>query len=358
MSISKTDSESGRKPVSEQLEFIYSQGFTTEDVARLTRQEVEAVKGWRRPEAPEPDAPVLRLLYLPVEEIKGYIEQQRAIDALRAKRLSLDLIADLIGVGVDTVRHWDAGRRMASGWTRTLLLKYASSPVEKLPQKIRDILKRKTVLRPRGRIDQKERTRRERAMEAVGLWPLKVCADKLSSAVERANARGITSTQIMKIWGVTRRSFYEYLSPDNNRLMPVDVSARIARFINELDELEKGGTRAKKAESAAVEGAGSNGHQSKLPNDIVPLPLEERFFAAATTLFGEYYMKRGFKPLDENRLAALKLLVAETPYSHRTISRLLPPYGEGLRGRRLRSAVVESFEEIARRHGRIVGQPA
>jgi hypothetical protein len=254
-------------------------------------------------------------------ELDKYREQQRALDGLYRQGCSRPTVAQLVGVTPNTVRSWEKAVKMARGRTRARLLSLASNLASGS-----EILHAKSPI-TRGRISKEEHEMRTLAMKGAELWPLNVCARKLKALVEVAKAMNVTTDEIIKWLGVGRRTFYDYLSPDNARLMPVEVVGRLQSF------------------AAAIEVSAARGICK-----LAPQTLQMRFRQASIILFEEYYII-GFANRDIVKEDALRTLTEVTGYNQRTLRRYLPLPADD---RRIPRAMVEAFEDCARLLGSVV----
>lgn len=310
--------------LTDKLAQLYSTGYTRADAARLTRRTDEAIAMWEAGQASASDEQACSLLLrLTLSEVDAFLEQQRALDELTSKGLSRTQIARLIGVGANSVRAWDGAVKMARGRARERLLSYACIPVEDLSSLA------PRALTVRGRISPEEAARRITAMKEAGLWPLEERAYKLKLLLEHARRANITASEVISLLGIGRRTFYEYLSSESARLMPV-VAAKRYECLNASfgSEIRK---------------------QTGRPT--MPLTFEERFTQASVVLFEQYHYV-GFAARDPIKEHALGTLARATGFHERTLRRYIPLRVEPRQ--RISRAMVEAFESVARNVGSLV----
>ena len=310
--------------LTDKLAQLYAIGYTRTDAARLTRRTDETVAMWEAGQASVSDEQACSLLLrLTFSEFGAFLEQQRALDELTRKGLSRTQIARLIGVGTKSVRAWDVAAKMARGRARGRLLSCARITADEL-----------TSLMPhegpvRGRISPEEAARRVTAMKEAGLWPLEERADKLKLLLEDARRVNITAGEVINLLGISRRTFYEYLSSGSTRLLSIETVERYKRLNDSLGSATR----------------------KQLDISITLLTLEERFTQASIVLFGQYHYV-GFAARDPIKEQALRILARVTGYHERTVRRYMPLRIEPRR--RVPRSIVEAFESVACNLGSLV----
>lgn len=159
------------------------------------------------------------------------------------------------------------------------------------------------------------------------MWPPEVCARRLRKLTVAAKEVGGAASDLIEFLGVSRRTFYQYLSPGNARPLPAEVVRRVLLLERRL--------------------AGSGG---EFPSEVSVISLEERLERASILLFGDYHYA-GFPAGDPVKGHALRVLAAETRFSERALRRYLPVRECG---RRISRTVVAELEGVARRLGTLV----
>jgi hypothetical protein len=135
------------------------------------------------------------------------------------------------------------------------------------------------------------------------------------------------ASDLIEFLGVSRRTFYKYLSPSNTRPLPAEVVKRVLLLERHLANSE-------------------DGHHA----EVCVVSLEERFARASILLFGDYHYT-GFAGGDPVKGHVLRVLAAETRLSERTLRRYLPIRDYG---RRISRAVVAEMEGVVCKLGRLV----
>lgn len=257
-----------------------------------------------------------------MSDANAIYEQQEAIKGLLESGLNLTEVARAAGVSPASVRAWRAGKKVAAGRARARLLRAAAAPDDQFR-------KTKTGSRanPRGRNSARERAARAAALKAEGLWPPEEFAKRLRLVLELARLRHANAGDVAAFLRVSRRTLYCYLAAGNARLPPAETVARL-RLLSGALGVEDG-----------VSGGG-----------LELISLEERFARASLIVFGLHHYV-GFLPRDPLKEQVLRRLAEDTGFNARTIRRYLPIRDKN---RRLTRAVVEAFEEVARRTGRVV----
>lgn len=307
----------------EKLAQIYAAGYTRADVARFALCGGEIIAMWEEGQVNASDVKAYSLLLrLTLTEFSAFLEQQRALDELIINSFNYTQIARLIGVEPNSVRAWYKAMKLARGRKRWLLLSCARMTVDQLAA----LASNGKIAR--GRFSPEEAGRRVAAMKAAGLWPVEERARRLKSLLESARRTGVTTAELISLLGVGRRAFYEYLSPENARLMPVEVVRRYENLHASL------GSEKKKDNTSAV--------------FLMP---EERFTQASIVLFEQYHYI-GFAPRDPVKENALRMLARATGYNERTLRRYLPLRADPQRP--VPRAVIEAFESVAANVGSLV----
>jgi transcriptional regulator with XRE-family HTH domain len=249
-------------------------------------------------------------------------EQQNAIRTLLGRGMSLTQVARSVGVSPASVRAWRDGRKVATGRGRVRLLGVAATICGRL-----DVPKTAAPPLRRGRHSARERSLRAAAMKEAGLWPPEEFARRLRLLTELARRRGASADDVAAFLRVSRRTLYCYLAEGNARLPGAETLARL-NLLGRAVGLEK-----------------------DTPNaELELISLEDRFARASLVLFGLHHYV-GFLPRDPQKEQALRWLAGETGFSLRTVRRYLPIRDKN---RRLSRSVVDAFEGVARRIGRVI----